>query len=172
MMSPYARLRMLVTPNWRVKPTPATARMDAVTMPNPIAGTSVLTSASSALRAGVGPVPSQLRWRSRSPAERCDLRRRHRADDHRVALQVLRGLERPGRVVPLVEHDGAARADVLDLFAGLQRGLPGGERGDDRLAGTGLGDLEDVGVEDLGAGALGRDRRQRHHVDPVVIGHR
>ena len=46
---------MLVTPNWRVKPTPATARMDAVTMPNPIAGTSVLTSASSALRAG-GPI--------------------------------------------------------------------------------------------------------------------
>src|SRR5215472_8956538 len=168
MISPYARLRMLVTPNWSVNPTPATARMDAVTMPNPIAGTRVLNIASPAPRAGRGPVPSQRRRWSPSPAERGDLRCRHRADDHRVALQVLRGLERPGRVVPLVEHDGAARADVLDLLAGRQRRLPGGERGDDRLAGTGLGDLEDVGVEDLGAGALGRDRRQRHHVDPVV----
>src|SRR6476646_4946061 len=107
--------------------------MDAVTMPNPIAGTRVLTVASPAWRAGRGPSPSRRRWWSRSPAERCDLRRRHRSDDHRVALQVLRGLERPGRVVPLVEHDGPARADVLDLLARLQRGLPGGERGDHRL---------------------------------------
>ena len=36
---------MLVTPNWRVNPTPATARMEAVTMPNPIAGTIVFTAA-------------------------------------------------------------------------------------------------------------------------------
>jgi hypothetical protein len=36
---------MLVTPNWRVKPTPARARIDAVTTPNPIAGKSRLTEA-------------------------------------------------------------------------------------------------------------------------------
>src|SRR5215831_13704656 len=104
MMSPYARLRMLVTPNWSVNPTPATARMDAVTMPNPIAGTSVLTIASSALRRSRPAATSHRGW-SRSPAERCDLGRRHRADDHRVALQVFCGLECPGRVMPLVEHD-------------------------------------------------------------------
>src|SRR5438552_2203453 len=147
---------MLVTPNWRVNPTPATARMDAVTMPNPIAGTSVFTAASAAPRACRGAVSRQRRRWSRSPAERCDLCRRHRADQHRVALRVFRGLEGPGRVVPVVEDDGPARAHVLDLLAGLQRGLPGGERGDHRLAGTGLGDLHDGGVENLRAGALGR----------------
>src|ERR1700722_1533135 len=163
---------MLGPPNWRVNPTPATARMDAVTMPNPIAGTSVFTAASAAPGSWRGALLRQRRRWSRSPAERRDLRGRYRADHHRVALHVLRGFEGPGRVVPVIEDDGAARADVLDLLAGLQRGLPGGERGDDRLARTGLGDLQDGSVENLRAGALGRENRQRHHVDPVVVRHR
>src|SRR6266851_9765110 len=134
---------MLVTPNWRVNPTPATARIDAVMTPNPIAGSSVLTAASAAPRDCRGRPD-----RSRSPADRRDLCRRHRADQHRVALHVLRGLERPGGVVPAVEHDGPAGADVLDLLAGPQRGLSGGEGAHDRLAGARLGDLHDVAVED------------------------
>src|ERR1700680_1855124 len=140
---------MLVTPNWRVNPTPATARMDAVTRPNPIAGSSVLTAASAASHEYRGR-PHRLR----SPADRRDLCRRHRADQHRVAVDVLRGLERAGGVVPVVEHDGPARADVLDLLAGLQRGLSCGEGVHDCLAGTGLGDLHDIAVENRRTGAL------------------
>src|SRR5258708_24668636 len=117
---------MLVAPNWRVNPTPATARMDAVTRPNPIAGTSVLTAASAA--------PHECRgWpdRSRSSANRRDLCRRHRADQHGVSVHVLRGLEGPAGAAPLVEHDRPAPADVLALLAGLQGGLSCGERAHD-----------------------------------------
>src|SRR3984957_15402451 len=144
---------MLVTPNWRVNPTPATAKMDAVTMPNPKGGTSVFTAAPAAPRACRGVVSRQRRRRSRSPAELRDLCRRHRADQYRVALHVFRGLEGSSRVVPVVEDNGPARAHVLDLLPGLQRGLPRGERGDDRLAATGLGDLHDGGVENFRAWA-------------------
>src|SRR6266851_9399751 len=133
---------MLVTPNWRVNPTPATARMDAVTRPNPIAGNRVLTAASAASHECRGR-PHRL-W---SPADRRDLCRRHRADQHEVACHGLRGLERPGGVVPPVEHDRPARADVLDLLAGLQRGLSGGEGVHHCLAGTWLGDLHGIAVE-------------------------
>src|SRR5258708_33301424 len=110
--------------------------MDAVTMPNPIADSTVCTAASAAFRACRGAMPRRRRGWSRSPAERRDLCRRHRADQDEVALHVPRGLERPGGVVPVVDHDGAARADVLDLLAGLQRGLTGGVGTHDRLAGS------------------------------------
>src|ERR1700691_6308800 len=138
---------MLVTPNWRVNPTPATARIEAVTRPNPIAGTRVLTTAATLLdecwppqRSSPSPARSRSPCRLPSPADRRDLGRRHRADQREIALRVLRRLERAGGVVPVVEHDGAARADVLDLIAGLQRGLPGGEGAHDLLAGAWLGD--------------------------------
>src|SRR3977135_1133073 len=102
---------MLVTPNWSVNPTPATARIEAVTMPNPIAGTSVLTGALPRCRGG----PPD---RSRSPAERRDLCGRNRAGEHELAVHVLRCLERTGGVVPAVEDDRPARAHVLDLLPG------------------------------------------------------
>lgn len=43
-MLPYATFKMLVTPNWRVKPTAAIARIDAVTRPKPIEGTSTFVA--------------------------------------------------------------------------------------------------------------------------------
>src|SRR5215467_1724444 len=106
--------------------------MEAVTTPNPIAGTSVLTAATP---------------HAATPAERSDLCRRYRANQHELAVHVLRGLERARRVVPAVEHDRAARADVLDLLACLQRGLARRESIHDRLAWSRLRHLHDVLVE-------------------------
>src|SRR5450432_3156117 len=98
---------MLVTPNWRVNPTPATARIEAVTRPNPIAGTSVFTTAATVADECGSPPGTPP-----SPADRRDLGRRHRADRREAALRVLRRLECAGGVVPVIEHDGPACTDV------------------------------------------------------------
>src|SRR5215470_16482210 len=150
---------MLVTPNCNVKPTPATARIDAVTRPNPIAGINVLT------------IGAPLAGTCRSMAERRDLRSRYRADQHDLAVHVPGRLERAGGVVPLVEHDRPAGADVLNLLAGLKGCLAGSEGVDDRFARSWLRDLGNEFIEDGWAGAFGGDHRQRHYVDAVVVRH-
>src|SRR5579859_3035133 len=156
---------MFVTPNWSVNPTPATARMEAVTMPKPTAGTSVLTATAFADAVLLSALSLSL-------AERRDLRRRHMADLHDLAVHVPGGLEGPGGVVPEIEDNRAASADVLDLLACLERGLSLGEGVHDRLARSRLGDLQDVIIEHRRVGALGGEDRQRHHDDAVVVGHR
>src|SRR5215469_18861766 len=123
MFSPNARLKRLVTPNWRVKPTAPSARMDAVTSPKPRLRTIWLTAG-----------PSQSR-----------------VDGQRGTHDPVVGVDgvAPGRVRPvrgavLVEHHRAGGADVLDRFARLERRDALGVGADHHGAGGRRGDLGDV----------------------------
>src|SRR5258708_6153322 len=114
---------MLVTENCTVNPTAARAKTGAVRTPKPSAVSAAtispsrrgqLTPAQDAI-AAAGPPSSPLE-------QGRDLARRHRSDQADLAVGVVRGdLEPPGVVVPRVEVDDAARADVLDVLSCLQR---------------------------------------------------
>src|ERR1700689_4619150 len=109
MTSPYARLRMLVTPNWTVNPTAASAITAAVTIPKPIACTNMRW-----LPPGWGP--------GRLLAQRCDVGGRDNVHQGGAPVRlVARDLEAAGRVVPLVPGDEPGGADVIDLLARVER---------------------------------------------------
>src|SRR5437879_3960156 len=108
---------MFVTPNCSVKPTAASARIDAVTRPKPTDGTK--TEATTVRLRGLG----RRSFRSRSsryaggpsmPLGRFDLLRRIDRD-RRHAVR-FHDLERARRVPVPVEGDLAHCADVLDLL--------------------------------------------------------
>src|SRR5215813_15121899 len=108
---------MLVTENCTVNPTAARARIEAVRIPKPSAVSSATrysspgVSAARARRVGLREPPSAFLEQRRY------LCCRHRSDQADFSVGVVRGdLEPAGVVVPSVEVDRAARADVLDLL--------------------------------------------------------
>src|SRR6266699_1791827 len=104
---------MLVTPNWTVNPTAASAITAAVTIPKPMACRNMRW-----LPSGRGPG----RVRGRLLDEGCELGGRDRVHQDEVPARLVgRDLEAAGRVVPLVEGDDARGAYIIDLLAGLQR---------------------------------------------------
>src|SRR5260370_35575945 len=113
---------MFETPNCRVKPTEASARIDAVTRPNPIDWTKRLPVMPS-LRPQLSPRltmssptarPGLLRGRNLRGVLSRHLGRAVGGDD----------LKRSGRVLPLIEADRSCGADVPDCLAVGERGFP------------------------------------------------
>src|SRR5258708_30557014 len=102
MRARYARLRMLVAPNWRVNPTAASARIEAVTSPKPTEGMKMEAVTARACCGDVVPALASPRGR--------DLVRRV-GHDRRVAVR-LDDLELPRRVAVLVEGDRAGGAGI------------------------------------------------------------
>src|SRR6266852_5614031 len=121
---------MLVTPNWTVNPTAASAITAAVTIPKPMACRNMRWLPSGRgpdARAPVRRGPGRVRGRLLD--ERCELGGRDRVHQGEVPARLVgRDLEAAGRVVPLVEVDDARGADIIDLLAGLQRRDAGRER--------------------------------------------
>src|SRR5215467_4017293 len=172
-----ARLRTLVTPNWRVKPTAAIASTDAVTRPKPMEARNTLTAAPPGGRvvparvpATPGwPVPARDAWWYGSRLHCPQLCGRDVAHDvHLARWAVGVDLEDAGRVVVAVEGRRAAGTLVPDRLAGLQRGGALGERVAHRGAGHAIPDLDDVRPIDTRDRALRHQHRQRSQVDAVV----
>src|SRR5260221_1278913 len=158
---------MFETPNCRVKPTEASARIDAVTRPNPIDWTKrlpvmptlplifhTLTMSSE----GCGPLLRGCNLRGGV----CRHLRRAVGGDN---------LKRAGRVLPPVEADHAGGADVLDCLAVGERGFPLCEVMHDDRGRRWRGQLHDPGPEDTWVRALGGLHGERHKVDAVPRRH-
>src|SRR5258706_1580342 len=112
---------MFETPNCRVKPTEASARIDAVTRPNPIDWTKrlpVMPKLPLIFHHAdhvIGTVrPTLLRGCNLRGGVRRHLRRAVGGDN----------LKRAGRVLPPVEADHAGGADGLDCLAVDETGFP------------------------------------------------
>src|SRR5438067_1886751 len=124
MIAANARLSTSVTANWRVKPTAAMASTADVIRPNPTEARKRLTARSppGAARGG-------------SPGHRAQLARRDGArHPYGAGRAVGVDLEDPRRIVEGIEAGRAARPDVPDLLARLERGRALGERVDDHGA--------------------------------------
>src|SRR5258705_6028181 len=159
---------MFETPNCRVKPTEASARIDAVTRPNPIDWTKRLPVMPTLplifqhLDHVIGRVrPTLLRGCNLRGSVRRHLRRAVGGDN----------LERAGRVLPPVEADPAGGADVLDCLAVGERGFLLCEVMHDDRGRRWRGQLHDPGPEDTWVRALGGLHGERHKVDAVPRRH-
>src|SRR5260221_7019344 len=164
MMAPYARLSTLVTAYCSVKPTAAIARIAAFTMPNPTYWRNRLIQLFSGHTG---------RLACLSPGQPGQLTAANDPGGARTARRgVANRAERLAVVVPLVESDRPARADIANGLAPGQRRPSLGEGVDQDLAWPGLGDVLDGGVVDRRHNGMGLQHGQRHDDRAVIVGHR